>query len=261
MSSSPSFNTESLNLVNAVADEVRPLSLHYFRQPLSVESKADASPVTRADREVEQLMRRRIGERFPTHGILGEEYGSEQLSSAHVWVIDPIDGTKSFVSGMPTFGTLMALLEHGVPRLGLIDMPAMGERWIGAAGQPSTFNGRPCRTRTGVDLSRAVLYSTSPDVFVGEDVERYESLCRQVGLRRFGGDCYAYGLLAAGWIDGVVESSLQPYDYLALVPVIEGAGGMVTDWEGKALGIESDGRVLAAATPALHRAMLDALDA
>lgn len=245
-----------LTFAGMLADETGPLALHYFRQPLTVESKADASPVTIADREIEQLLRARIRDAYPSHGILGEEYGSEQLGSDFIWSVDPIDGTKSFVTGMPTFGTLLALLHEQRPTLGVIDMPAMNERWTGAVGQTTTFNGVPCRTRSGVALSNAVLYSTSPQQFHGEEVACYQALSAAVGLHRFGGDCYAYGLLASGWIDGVVEAELQPYDYLCLAPIIEGAGGVVTDWNGSPLSIESDGRVLAAATPQLHAQML-----
>lgn len=235
--------------------------MRYFRQPLTVEVKADDSPVTVADREIEALLRECIRAQFPTHGILGEEFGSEQLDSEYVWSIDPIDGTKSFVTGMPTFGTLVALLHHGCPQLGVIDMPAMGERWVGLWGQASTFNGVPCCTRKNVALDKALLYSTSPHQFHGDEVPRCAALSRAVGLHRFGGDCYAYGMLASGWIDAVVEAELQPYDYLCLAPIIEGAGGVITDWEGQALDIESDGRVLAAATPELHAQMLQVLRA
>lgn len=250
---------ELIAFAQSLADAVRPVALRYFRQPLAVESKADASPVTQADREIEALMRSMIRARFADHGILGEEYGAEQVANDHVWVLDPIDGTKSFITGMPTYGTLIAQLKNGRPYLGVVDMPALGERWVGGAGQPTTFNGAVCRTRSGVALGDALVYSTSPDVFVGEDMQRYEALCSRIGLRRFGGDCYAYGMLASGWIDGVVEASLQPYDYLSLVPVIEGSGGVITDWEGRALTLHSDGRVLAAAHAALHAQMLAAL--
>lgn len=245
-----------LEFAGELANLASPVAMRYFRQPLHVESKADTSPVTIADREIEHLLREHIRQHFPDHGILGEEYGSEQLTSELIWAVDPIDGTKSFVTGMPTFGTLIALLEHQSPYLGVIDMPALGERWIGIQGNPSTFNGKPCRTRTGVSLSDAVLYSTSPEQFANEDAPRYSALSNAVGLHRFGGDCYAYGLLASGFIDAVVEATLQPYDYLSLVPIIEGAGGVVTDWDGHALRIDSDGRVLAAATPELHAQML-----
>ncbi len=250
-----------LEFAGTLADLARPVALRYFRQPLKVESKADDSPVTVADREIERLLREHIRARFPDHGILGEEYGAEQMASDFVWAVDPIDGTKSFVTGMPTFGTLIALLQDRRPHLGVIDMPALGERWVGLAGQPSTFNGKACRTRAGVPLDSAVLYSTSPEQFAGADQPPYAALSRAVGLHRFGGDCYAYGLLASGLIDAVVEATLQPYDYLSLVPIIEGAGGVVTDWEGRALHIASDGRVLAAATPELHAQMLRKLAA
>lgn len=242
-----------------LADLARPVAMRYFRHPLAVEAKADDSPVTVADREIEQVLRARIRAQFPEHGILGEEYGSEQLNSEFVWSVDPIDGTKSFVSGMPTFGTLVALLKDRKPMLGVIDMPALNERWVGLAGEATRYNGELCRARTGVALSDAVLYTTSPFLFSGDDQPRYEALVRAAGLHRFGGDCYAYGMLASGWIDAVVEATLQPYDYLCLPPIIEGAGGVVTDWSGQPLGIESDGRVLAAATPELHAQMLSML--
>jgi inositol-phosphate phosphatase/L-galactose 1-phosphate phosphatase/histidinol-phosphatase len=255
------FQQSLVEAAGLLADAARPVALRYFRQPLTVESKADASPVTIADREIEAVLRERIRAQFPGHGILGEEFGSEQLDAEHIWSVDPIDGTKSFVTGMPTFGTLVALLHQRQPLLGVIDMPAMGERWVGLAGQSTTFNGQPCRTRQGVTLDQALLYSTSPQQFHGEEITRYSALSKAVGLHRFGGDCYAYGMLASGWIDGVVEAELQPYDFLCLPPIIEGAGGKITDWEGQPLGLESDGRVLAAATPALHAQMLQALRA
>jgi len=248
-----------LEFAGELANLASPVAMRYFRQPLHIENKDDDSPVTIADREIEHLLRTHIRDHFPTHGILGEEYGSEQLTSELVWAVDPIDGTKSFVTGMPTFGTLIALLHKEVPHIGVIDMPALGERWLGVQGQTTTFNGTPCKTRRGVSVSDAVLYSTSPEQFTGEDQPRYSALSKAVGLHRFGGDCYAYGLLASGLIDAVVEATLQPYDYLCLVPIIEGAGGVVTDWSGRPLHINSDGRVLAAATPELHAHMLHVL--
>lgn len=244
----------------ALADVARPLACEYFRMPLDVEAKADSSPVTRADREIETLLRRLILERYPEHGIFGEEHAPVNLQSEHVWVLDPIDGTKSYISGMPTFGTLIAFLKDKRPQIGVIDMPALNERWVGRQGHQTTFNGERCTTRSGRRLAQAVVYSTSPDIFSAEDLPRYERMSREAGMRRYGGDCYSHGLLASGWIDGVVEAGLQPYDYLALCPVIEGAGGVITDWCGGPLGFESDGRVLAAATPELHAEMLAKLE-
>lgn len=236
----------------ALAAAARPIARQYFRQKLAVEQKADASPVTVADRSIEAAMRSILAERHPDHAIFGEEHGAERLGARFTWVIDPIDGTKSFVTGLPLFGTLVALLENGVPSLGLIDMPVLQETWIGEAGQPTRFNGAPCRVSGCTDPAAAMLYATSPDMFEGAALAAFERISAQVRLRRFGGDCYAYGLLAAGHVDLVIEVGLQPYDYLPLVAVIEGAGGMVTDWAGGRLGLGSDGRVVAAASPTLH---------
>jgi inositol-phosphate phosphatase/L-galactose 1-phosphate phosphatase/histidinol-phosphatase len=242
-----------------LADLAGPIALRYFRRTLVVESKADASPVTIADREIELAIRRMIGERFPEHGLFGEEHGLDRAGAECVWVIDPIDGTKSFITGMPTFGTLIAYLEAGAPKVGVVDHCALGERWVGRDGGPTLRNGEPCRTSGRTDLADSILYATTPDIFSGPNRDSFEALSRQVGLRRFGGDCYAYMLLASGHVDLVVEAELQPYDYLALVPVVQGAGGVITDWAGAPLGLESDGRVVAAATPALHAQALKAL--
>ncbi|NIX76043.1 histidinol-phosphatase [Microvirga terricola] len=236
-----------------------PIALRYFRQKLLVESKADASPVTIADREIELAVRHKIRERFPDHGLFGEEHGLDKAEAERMWVIDPIDGTKSFISGMPTFGTLIAYLESGTPKVGVIDHPVLRERWVGQAGEVTRYNGQPCATSGKTKLSDAILYATTPDIFTGRDRDCFEALSKRVALRRFGGDCYAYALLASGHVDVVAEVDLQPYDYLSLVPVIEGAGGVITDWSGKALGLNSDGRVVAAATPALHAEVLAAL--
>ncbi|MFT4101792.1 MAG: histidinol-phosphatase [Burkholderiaceae bacterium] len=244
-----------------LADAARPIAQRWFRSELDIETKADDSPVTRADREIEAELRRLIAATHPTHGILGEEEAPLAPQSDHVWVIDPIDGTKSFISGMPTFGTLIALLERGEPQLGVIDVPALNERWLGRKGQVTTCNGRPCRTRGVGRLVDAMVYSTSPDIFGGSEREAFERVSRAAAMRRFGGDCYAYALLASGSIDLVVDAGLQPYDYLALVAVVEGAGGVITDWEGRPLGTRSDGRVVASASPALHAEVLLGLGA
>lgn len=245
---------EILAFAEDLADTARPLAMHSFRTALDIVSKADASPVTQADRAIEALLRARIEARFPEHGIFGEEMGVKP-GQGPVWVVDPIDGTKSFVTGLPLFGTLIALVDEGRPLVGVIDMPALGERWTGMPGQ-ALFGGAPARTSGCRELAGARFFTTTPDGFVGEDELRYRRLVSRVGIRRFCGDCYAYGLLASGHCDLVAETGLQPYDYLALVPVIEAAGGIITDWDGMALTLDSDGRALAAATPDLHRAAL-----
>ncbi|MFT3720511.1 histidinol-phosphatase [Pseudorhodoferax sp.] len=241
-----------LALAHALADAARAHALPYFRTPLDVISKADESPVTRADRETEAAMRALLAEHAPTHGILGEEHGRERLQAEYVWVLDPIDGTKSFITGSPLWGTLVALLRHGQPVLGLADMPLLGERWVGIAGQGAARNGQPVQVRSCQTLAEARIQSTSPDMFNPAEWAAFDALSRACALRRFGGDCYAYAQLAGGQIDLVVETGLQPYDYLALAPLVTEAGGVMTDWRGQPLDMESDGRVVAAATPALH---------
>jgi len=245
-----------LDLAHRLADAAAQVIRPYFRSQLEIVGKDDASPVTIADREAEAAMRVLIGKAFPAHGILGEEHGAERTDAEYVWVLDPIDGTKAFISGFPLFGTLIALLHRGKPLLGIIDQPILRERWVGVAGRPSTFLGKPAHTRRCAGVGEATLYSTSPDMFQGPDAARYASLRKQVKLPRYGGDCYAYGQLANGHIDIVVEAQLKPYDYLAMVPIIEGAGGVFTDWQGKPLGLQSDGRVCAAGDPGLHKDVL-----
>ncbi len=243
-----------------LADAARGVIRPHFRTRLDIVDKQDESPVTIADRGAEAAMRQMIEETYPDHGIFGEEYGAVRKDADYVWVLDPIDGTKSFVTGLPVFGTLIALAHHGRPVLGVIDQPILSERWIGAAGRQTMLNGQDARTSGCIDLSAASLYTTHPSMFDTDDRRtRYDALVKKVKLGRFGGDCYAYGLLASGHVDLVVEASLFPYDYMALVGVIEQAGGVVTDWRGDSLNMDSDGTIVAAATPALHRAALEIL--
>jgi len=243
----------------AMADIAGKTARKYFRTVVPHENKQDGSPVTIADKAIEAELRRMIRLNYPLDGILGEEEEAVALDSDCIWVVDPIDGTKSFMTGMPTFGTLIARLENGAPQLGVIDIPAMNERWIGMRGVPTTMNGSACHTSNCRHLADAALYATSPDFFEPEEAVLFETVSRKAAMRRFGGDCYSYALLASGHVDAVVEASLKPFDFLALVPVIEGAGGVVTDWEGKALGIDSSERVVASATPELHAEILQHL--
>jgi inositol-phosphate phosphatase / L-galactose 1-phosphate phosphatase / histidinol-phosphatase len=239
-----------LSFAAELADSVRPIVLSYFRTPLDVVSKSDASPVTVADRTVELRLRERIEARFPEHGIIGEETGTKR-GGAFTWVIDPIDGTKSFITGFPLFGTLIALTCEEQPFCGLIDVPFTGERWTAKPGL-ALYGNRLARTSGCEIVTDARFYTTSPDMFANGDAAIFERVSRAARLRRFGGDCYIYGLLASGHCDIVLETGLQPYDYMALVPIVQGAGGYITDWEGRPLSIHSEGRVLAAATPKLH---------
>ena len=248
--------TELATFANTLADTARKHTLRYFRQSVTVEHKSDESPVTIADRETEQQLRRLLAKHYPEHGVFGEEFANELSDQRFVWVIDPIDGTKSFISGLPTFGTLIAVLDEGQPLLGILDMPALNERWQGLSGAATLFNGKPCQTRSTRTLATASLFATAPEMFQGSDKNRFDALTRHVRLRRFGGDCYAYGLLAAGFIDLVVEADLKPFDYCALINAVQGAGGVITDWQGNALGLASDGRVIAAANAGLHQQAL-----
>ena len=251
---------ECVALANDLADLARPIIKAHFRTGTAISDKADASPVTAADRAAEVAMRTAINEAFPDHGILGEEFGHENTDADYVWVLDPIDGTKAFVTGKPLFGTLIALCHQGRPILGLIDQAILDERWLGAVGRRTTLNGADISTRAAT-LKDAWLYATSPDMFEDADAEAFARLGKAVKHTLYGADCYAYGLLAAGHTDMVCEASLKPYDYCAHVPIIEGAGGCMTDWSGAALSIASDGRVLAAGDGATHAAALRILQA
>ena len=246
-------------LAAAMADAVRPLVLEPFADPVAFQRKTDNSPVTAADRAAEATMRRMIETAWPEHGILGEEYGATRGEASHLWVLDPIDGTKSFVTGKPLFGTLIALTRDGEPIVGIIDMPALNERWIGAADRPTTHNGTAVSARACASLAEAWIYATSPQMFDGGDFAAFERLRRRCYAAVWGADLYAYGLLARGRVDLVCEASLQAYDFCAVVPVVAGAGGIITDWNGRPLHVRSEGRVLAAGDLRAHEAALAAL--
>ena len=223
----------------------RPIILKHYRGPLAVDTKADQSPVTIADRDAEAAMRAAIARTFPEHGVIGEEFGRERADAEFVWVLDPIDGTKAFITGKPLFGTLIALAERGRPVVGVIDMPALDECWWGADDRVAQMNGKPVRARPCGDLAQAMLYATTPEMFRGADAAAFARVSGAVRHTLYGADCYASALLAGGWSDLVVEASLQTYDFCALAPVVEAAGGVMTDWQGRPLTVASDGRVVA----------------
>lgn len=250
-----------VRLAHELADAARPIAARYFRTGVTVDDKTDQSPVTIADREAEMAMRELLDKHVPEHGVFGEEHGAVRTDAEYVWVLDPIDGTKAFITGLPLFGTLIGLFHRCKPVLGIIDQPILEERWLGVAGERSTLNGRPIKVRVCRDLDQAYMYSTSPGMFPGAYARPHEALTEKVKLFRWGGDCYAYGLLAAGHVDLVVEASLKLYDYAALIPVIAGAGGTITDWKGKPLDMNSDGSVIAAGDAAVHRAAMRVLSA
>ena len=233
--------------------------MSYFRTPVQTEVKEDKSPVTVADREAEAKMREMIEASYPHHGIYGEEYGTVRSDAEYVWVLDPIDGTKSFLIGKPLFGTLIGLLHKGRALLGVIDMPALSERWVGARGHITTFNNYPVSTRPCISLSDAWMLATSPEMFTGSNQAAFHCLKEKVQFMRWGTDCMGYGLLANGYADIVCEADMSPYDYVALAAVVEGAGGIITDWQGNSLGLENDGTVLAVGDKNMHEPAISAL--
>ncbi len=255
--------TESLIAAACAAADVAGAVIRpFFRAGVATDQKADRSPVTIADRTAEQAMRAVLSERFPQHGVLGEEFGLDRPEAAFRWVLDPIDGTRAFITGRPTFGTLIALFRDGAPIVGIIDQPVTGERWIGAVGQATVFRGpfggvagcRPCRVLADAELS-----CTSPEMMEAE-MPRWERLRKAVRRNYWGGDCYAHGLVALGQIDIVAERDMRIWDWGALVPVIQGAGGSVTDWSGRALRPDSDGTVLSVGDKTLLPAILQELN-
>ena len=251
----PAFITLAGQLADAAGDVLR----RHFRTAYSVETKADASPVTIADRECEIAIRALIEAKFPDHGIIGEELGNVREGAQYQWVIDPIDGTRAFIAGYPIFTTLIALAKGGVPVLGIIDQPVTGERWVGIAGSPTTLNGKPVSVRPIEALKPSVIATTSSAYFTTEETAAFQKLMKQCGRIVLSGDAYAYAMLATGQMDIVADAKLKPYDFAALKPVIEGAGGIVTDWQGAPVTLKTDGYVLAAGTKALHALALKVL--
>lgn len=244
-------------LADLARAEIRPL----FRSGIDSEAKADASPVTQADRAAEAAMRRLIEAECGADGIHGEEYGVKDGVSGRQWVLDPIDGTTAFLAGRPIFGTLIALLVDGFPVLGVIDQPILGERWLGVAGKGTTFNGQRISTRLCPELARATIATTGPHYFTVAQGDAFMALAGQTDHKRMvmGGDCYNYGCLASGQLDIVAEAGLKLHDYAALVPVVEGAGGVMSDWHGEPLHAGSDGTVLALGDPARLEDVIEVL--
>ncbi len=239
-----------------LADAARGIVLKYFRNLGPIEYKRDGSPVTAADREAEAVIRQMIAERYPAHGVAGEEHGRVSSDGPWSWVIDPIDGTRSFITGRPTFGCLIALLYEHQPVLGIIDMPALNERWLGVTGKPSLHNGDHCQSSGRKRVAEATVFATSIDMFTGSERQQFDRLSTAARFRSFGADCYAYGLLASGHADIVMESDMSTHDFLALVPVIEGSGGCISDWHGEPLNFFSGRQVLATANTTLHQQCL-----
>lgn len=250
---------ELAHFANDIADLARLIIRNAAWAQRRPVAKSDSSPVTETDRAVEQRLRERIADRFPGHGVLGEEFGAEGLDREFVWVIDPIDGTKAFVGGLDVYGTLISLTRAGTPVLGLIDNPTTGERWLGVSGQATTLNGTPIRAASTNVLADAFMANGNPDAFNQHERSRFESLRRSTRWCVYGGSCIAYGRVAGGSVDISLDGGLDAYDYCALVPVITGAGGCITDWQGRPLTLSSGNLCVATANEALHRQVLQKL--
>jgi len=242
-------------LADAAGEAIRP----FYRARFEIETKADHSPVTEVDRAVEAAIRAILARERPDDGVNGEEYGIDRPDAPRIWGLDPIDGTRAFIAGRPLFGTLIALMEDGIPVLGVIDQPIARDRWVGAAGRGTTLNGVPARVRSCPGLDRAHLATTGPSLFAGARQTAFDRLRDRVGDTLWGGDCHNYGLVASGHLDLVVESGLKLHDFAALAPVVEGAGGRMTDWQGRPLTAASEGDVIASGDPALIEKAVEAL--
>ncbi|MCX5619843.1 inositol monophosphatase family protein [Bombella pollinis] len=261
--SHPAFS-DYLPLAQQCAEAARRVILPYFRQSLAIHAKEDDSPVTKADQEAEAAMRALLTQHVPHHAILGEEAGhSGQIDNEWLWVLDPIDGTRAFVTGRPSFTSLISLFYKGRPVLGIIDQPITNERWIGVEGAPSRYDAPHMPGHIGtcqhVPLHEAELSCTAPEIFRPAQYQCFQKLQKQTRRTSWGGDAYAYGLLCLGHIDIIAEDTLKPWDWGPLLPIITGAGGCVTDWAGNALTLESDGTILACANPTLHQEAIEAL--
>lgn len=263
------FNIKELeSFACKLADTSGAVIRKYYRNFGAIESKGDESPVTIADKETEKSIRKLIAETYPLHGIQGEEFGLENAGAALRWVIDPIDGTTSFMIGRPTFGTLIALTCEGRPILGIIDQPINGERWVGAVGAGSVFykfadrdiQQKSLAVRECSNLSSAIIATTGPNYFNAEKLVKFNNIASHARYTVYGGDCYSYGLLAMGMLDAVVESGLKAHDFLALKVIVEEAGGISSDWLGKPLDINSNGDVVFCGDKKIHEEILAMLN-
>lgn len=245
-----------------IAEEASAVPMQHFRQGglgIEVKNDADASPVTIADRATEEAIRAALAAEFPAHGIFGEEFGVAGSLDGPAWIIDPIDGTRFFLTGYPAFGMLIGHLQAGVPQVGIVRMPALGETYVGVKGGGATLNGAPMAVRSTTLLSEARLFINEAERMTEHHPATFARLCKMGHTRRTSYDCYPHAMVAAGQIDAVTDIGLEPYDFMPIAPLIEAAGGIITDWEGRPLTLGSDGRVVTAATPELHAALLDVL--
>ncbi|PPR79951.1 MAG: Histidinol-phosphatase [Alphaproteobacteria bacterium MarineAlpha2_Bin1] len=249
------------DLASLLADESGKVIKKYFRKDPVIKIKNDNTPATNADIEVEKLLKQIIKKHYNDHKVIGEELldDNENNSSEIKWILDPIDGTKAFIHGKPTFGSLIAVFKNDFPILGLIDQPILKERWI-SYNNKTFYNGKLVKCSNNSDLSLAKLEATSPLMFSEDYYTKFLRLINQVGSVSWGSDCYAYGMLANGYVDIVCERGLKFWDYAAIIPIIEGSGGKISDWTGKKLTENGDGAILASANVKIHEKALKILN-
>ena len=235
-----------LDFANNFADKSGGILKKKFEESFNIETKNDGSMVTEVDRQIEELFIKELKRKFPEHGVLGEEFGSCKPNSSHQWIIDPLDGTHSFIAGKPLFGTLLCLTIEDIPSVGIVDIPVLNERWQGAKGLGVKKNMIKCKITDDKQLKDCILSSTSLLMFDENHTEIIKKIYKQVKFPIFGTDCYAYGLLLSDKIDMIIEANMKPWDYMAQVTLIKEAGGIISDWSGKPLKVKSDGKVIAA---------------
>jgi len=244
--------------ITQIASEI---AMDHFRNTLDVSFKSDESPVTQADKAVEAAVLAYLEGHLPDHGVYGEEYGQKRLNSEYLWVVDPIDGTRSFLSGHPLFGFLLALLQNSEPQMGIVAMPALNEVYMGVKGKGAWLNSDPISVSNATRMDRSILYVNEGDKIFQSEPQLFNRLMQSGQTRRFAYDCYPHALLAAGHIDLVFDYDLQPYDFMAVSALVHAAGGVVTDWEGNPVDLSSDGRIISASTPELHQQALALVNA
>ena len=255
------FNIDELSdFSKHLADESEKIIKKYFRTSLNVDNKEDKTPVTIADKEVELKIREIIKNNYPEHGILGEEFDQTNIESEYIWVIDPIDGTRSFIAGHKDFGTLIALVYKKKPLIGIINCPMHNERWVGIIDKETKMNNKIVKTSNTTLINES--YFCTSGLYLEDDhfKKSCDKIINKTKYYRLGGDCYMYGMIASGLIDIVLEDTLKVHDYMALIPVIEGAGGVVTDKYGSPVNINSEGSIVASANKSLHNQIIDIIN-
>ncbi len=245
-----------IKLANKCADASGKIIKKYFRKKIKINLKKDNTPFTKADIEAEKIIRELILKQEPNCGFVGEETGSINMNREYCWVVDPLDGTKSFITGKPSFGTLIGLLKNNKPVLGILNQPILNERWVGIAGVETKYNNKKVRVRKCKRIEGAKMYATSPMMFQGRNKKIYKNVRAKIGECLFGADCYSHGLMSLGFVDVILEANLKPWDYIASASIISGAGGKITDWNDNDLNLQSDGRILATGDSNIHKQII-----